>query len=161
MPPSVGVPAASVMPGTASNTYVAGDVISSFAVSTPIPGAARRNGAEGLLPLHITFNLPCTHLLVAPKWEGLLDQWHETGDIKSEFARSFSFYLRSGDENHLNLIQELEKQGYGKLVKVFLDEKRGVLTVSDCFNTENVGKIIRIIPRTSGKHHAFTLLIGK
>ena len=129
--PSVGVPAASVMPGTASNTYVAGDVISSFAVSTPIPGAARRNGAEGLLPLHITFNLPRTHLLVAPKWEGLLDQWHETGDIKSEFARNFSLYLRSGEENDWNLIQELEKQGYyDKLVKVLLDEQRGVITVS-------------------------------
>ena len=113
------------------NAYVAGDVIASFAVDASIPGSARREGAEGLLPLHITFNLPRTHLLVAPKWEGLLDQWHETGDIKSEFARNFSLYLRSGEENHLNLIQELEKQGaYNKLVKVFLDEERGVITVS-------------------------------
>ena len=68
---------------------------------------------------------------MAPKWEGLLDQWHETGDIKSEFARNFSLYLRSGEENDWNLIQELEKQGYyNKLVKVFLDEERGVITVS-------------------------------
>ena len=116
--------------GVVRNAYEAGDVIASFAIDASIPGSARREGAEGLLPLHITFNLPRTHLLVAPKWEGLLDQWHETGDIKSEFARAFSLYLRSGDENHWNLIQELEKQGYDKLVKVFLDEKRGVITVS-------------------------------
>ena len=117
--------------GVVRNAYVAGDVIASFAVDSSIPGSARREGAEGLLPLHITFNLPRKHLLVAPKWEGLLDQWHETGDIKSEFARNFSLYLRSGEDNHLNLIQELEKQGYyDKLVKVFLDEERGVITVS-------------------------------
>ena len=129
--PSVRVPAASVMPGTASNTYVAGDVISSFAVNTPIPGAIRQPSMEGLLPLHITFNLPRTHLLVAPKWEGLLEQWYETGDIRSAFARNFSLYLRSGEDNDWNLIQELEKQGYyDKLVKVFLDEQRGVITVS-------------------------------
>ena len=68
---------------------------------------------------------------MAPKWEGLLDQWHETGDIKSVFARNFSLYLRSGEENDWNLIQELEKQGYyDKLVKVLLDEQRGVITVS-------------------------------
>ena len=119
-----------VTSGVVRYDYVAGDAISSFTVDASIPGSARREGAEGLLPLHITFNLPRTHLLVAPKWEGLLDQWHETGDIKSEFARAFSLYLRSGDENHWNLIQELEKQGYDKLVKVFLDEKRGVITVS-------------------------------
>ena len=84
--------------GVVRNAYVAGDVIASFAVDASIPGSARREGAEGLLPLHITFNLPRTHLLVAPKWEGLLDQWHETGDIRSEFARNFSFYLRSGEK---------------------------------------------------------------
>lgn len=120
-----------VTSGVVRNTYVAGDVIASFAVDASIPGSARREGAEGLLPLHITFNLPRTHLLVAPKWEGLLDQWHETGDIKSEFARNFSLYLRSGNENDWNLIQELEKQGYyDRLVKIFLDEERGVITVS-------------------------------
>ena len=120
-----------VTSGVVRYDYVAGDAISSFTVDASIPGSARREGAEGLLPLHITFNLPRTHLLVAPKWEGLLDQWHETGDIRSEFARNFSLYLRSGEENHLNLIQELEKQGYyDKLVKVFLDEERGVITVS-------------------------------
>ena len=120
-----------VTSGVVRNAYVAGDVIASFAVDSSIPGSARREGAEGLLPLHITFNLPRKHLLVAPKWGGLLDQWHETGDIKSEFARNFSLYLRSGEDNHLNLIQELEKQGYyDKLVKVFLDEERGVITVS-------------------------------
>lgn len=120
-----------VTSGVVRNTYVAGDVIASFAIDASIPGSARREGAEGLLPLHITFNLPRKHLLVAPKWEGLLDQWHETGDIKSEFARNFSLYLRSGEENDWNLIQELEKQGYyNKLVKVFLDEERGVITVS-------------------------------
>lgn len=120
-----------VSSGVVRYDYVAGDVIGSFAVDASIPGSVRREGAEGLLPLHITFNLPRTHLLVAPKWEGLLDQWYETGDIKSEFARNFSLYLRSGEDNDWNLIQELEKQGhYDKLVKVFLDEQRGVITVS-------------------------------
>ena len=130
--PSVSVPEGRVVTsGVVRHEYVAGDAISSFAVDASIPGSARREGAEGLLPLHISFNLPQTHPLVAPKWEGLLDQWHETGDIKAEFARAFSLYLRSGADNDWNLIQELEKQGYyDKLVKVFLDEERGVITVS-------------------------------
>lgn len=111
--------------------YVAGDVISSFAVDASIPASLRREGSEGMLPLHVTFNLPRTHLLVAPRWNALLQQWHDTGDIRSSFAHDFSLYLRSGEENDWNLIQELNKQGYyEKLVKVFLDEQRGVITAS-------------------------------
>ncbi|MDO4786059.1 MAG: hypothetical protein Q4A13_03875 [Fretibacterium sp.] len=122
--------------GTARFDYVAGDAISSFAVNASIPGSVRREeahreGTEGLLPLHVTFNLPRTHLLVAPKWDALLQQWHDTGEIRNDFAHDFSVYLRSGAENDLDLIQELVRQGvYEKLVKVFLDEQRGVVTVS-------------------------------
>ena len=115
--------------------YVAGDVIRSFAVRRAIPASLRGAGTEGMLPLHVTFNLPRTHLQVAQYWPDLLREWYETGDIHDLFARNFSIYLlsrREGErDNPWDMIQELIRQdAYHDQVKIFMDEDREVITVS-------------------------------
>ena len=88
-----------------------------------------------MLPLHVTFNLPRTNLYVSRHWESLLEQWHKTGDVHDEFAQAFSVYLlsrRKGEpDNPWDMVQEMIKKGaYDSQVKVFMDEDRGVITVS-------------------------------
>ncbi|MBQ7263382.1 MAG: hypothetical protein IJR14_06630 [Synergistaceae bacterium] len=115
--------------------YVAGDVIESFAVDRAIPQSMRRAGTEGILPIHVTFNLPKTHLYVSRYWDELLRQWHETADVHDLFAQNFSVFLLSRKEgvpdNPWDLIQEaIEQDVYHDQIKIFMDEDRGVITVS-------------------------------
>jgi hypothetical protein len=85
----------------------------------------------GLLPLHITFNLPRTNQLVNPKWDSLLQEWRSSGNIRGLFANSFGLYLQDGYGSNLDLTDWLKETGaYDKTVKVFLDEQRNVLTVN-------------------------------
>ena len=121
--------------GHVTYEYVAGDIINSFAVKRSIPASMRTTGTEGLLPLHITFNLPKTHLYVSRYWDELLRQWHETGDIHDLFAQNFSVYLLSRKEgeqdNPWDMVQQMLLQdAYRDQVKIFMDEDRGVITVS-------------------------------
>lgn len=126
--PQMPEPSDGVMSGSVNFAYVAGDVVNSFAVNAPLPG---RIAPSGLLPLHITFNLPRSNQLVGPKWDALLKQWRETGDIRNLFASSFSVYLQDAFGKNLDLLKWLRDQdSYAKCVKVFLDEQRSVITVS-------------------------------
>ena len=115
--------------------YISGGVIRSFHVKQTIPASLRSNGTEGMLPLHVTFNLPRTDLQVGPHWDEMLVRWHETGDVHDLFAKYFSVFLLSrkdGEEdNPWDMVQELVRQGaYFDQVKVFMDEDREVITVS-------------------------------
>ena len=117
------------------NEYVAGDIIRSFAVRRTIPNNLRRTGTEGLLPLHVTFNLPRTHLYVSQHWDSLLQEWYDTGDIHDLFAQNLSIYLlsrKTGEvDNPWDMLQEMIRQdAYRDQVKIFMDEDRGVITVS-------------------------------
>ncbi len=136
VPLEVKVPEARLLNvGSVKYDYVAGDVLNSFSVNLKVPANLRRTGTEGMLPLHVTFNLPRTNLYVSRHWDSLLEQWHETGDVHDEFAQAFSVYLlsrRKGEpDNPWDMVQEMIKRGaYDSQVKVFMDEDRGVVTVS-------------------------------
>jgi hypothetical protein len=124
-------PADGVMSGAVNYSYIAGDVIVSLGVETSVPSRMTGESGTGLLPLHITFNLPRTNQLVNPKWDSLLQEWRSSGNIRSLFANSFGLYLQDGYGNNLDLTNWLKDAGaYDKTVKVFLDEQRNVLTVN-------------------------------
>ena len=127
------------MPGTADGSisgavnyaYIGGDVIASFGVETGVPAQMTGKNGTGLLPLHITFNLPRTNQLVNPQWDSLLQEWRNSGNIHSLFSSAFGLYLRDSDGNNLDLTEWLKSvDAYDKTVKVFLDEQRNVLTVN-------------------------------
>ncbi|MDR1731491.1 MAG: hypothetical protein LBR61_05300 [Synergistaceae bacterium] len=120
-----------VMGGAVSYAWVGGDAIGSFSVSAPVPGRLSGASRAGILPLHVTFNLPRSNQLVYPKWDELLKEWRETGEIRNTFISSFGLYMQDAFGNNLDLTDWLRNQGaYTKTVKVFLDEQRSVLTVS-------------------------------
>ncbi|MBQ9565071.1 MAG: hypothetical protein IJU98_05735, partial [Synergistaceae bacterium] len=119
--------------------YYSGSVISSFAVKRSIPQNLRNKGYEGMLPLHVTFNIHKDNLRVASHWDELMKQWHDTGDIHTLFSRYFSVYLMSRKDgekdNPVDLATSLmDSLGgddvYHDQIKVFVDEDRSVLTVS-------------------------------
>lgn len=119
------------------NEEVTADAIGSYKFERNIPDNLRSNGADAMLPLHITFNIPKTVLQAQGTnyWDAMLTQWYETGDVHDLFARYFSVYMLSreenSDDNHWNLIQQLQNDGvYNSLMKIFMDEDRGVITVS-------------------------------
>jgi hypothetical protein len=124
-------PADGVMSGAVGYAYVAGDVIASLMVDTTVPGRMTGSGGAGLLPLHVTFNLPRSNQLVNPRWSALLEDWRKSGNIRNLFANSFGLYLQDNSGENLDLTEWLRSGGgYDKTVKVFLDEQRYVLTVS-------------------------------
>jgi hypothetical protein len=121
-------PADGVMSGAVSYAYIASDVIASLGVEATVPG---RMAGSGLLPLHITFNVPRSNQLLSLRWNALLEEWRKSGNIRNLFANAFCLYLQDSHGENLNLTEWLQEQnGYDKTVKVFLDEQRNVLTIS-------------------------------
>ena len=119
------------------NEEVTAEAIGSYKFERIIPNSLLEDGADAMIPLHITFNIPKTVLQAqgTDYWDTLLKQWYDTGDIHELFAQYFSVYMLSREENaadnHWNLIQQLQKDNaYNSLMKVFMDEDRGVITVS-------------------------------
>jgi hypothetical protein len=120
-----------VMSQAVNYVYIAGDVIASLGVETGIPAHMTGRNGTGLLPLHITFNLPRTNQLVNPKWDSFLQEWRNSGNIRSLFSGAFGLYLQDSYGENLDLTEWLKNvDAYDKTVKVFLDEQRNVLTVS-------------------------------
>lgn len=84
---------------------------------------------EGIMPVHITFNIPVTLIHDNTWWNDMLKTWREDGRIEDKFAEKYNLYLRSSNGRLLNLTQELEDKGvYNSAVKVFFDEDRGTVT---------------------------------
>ena len=116
------------MPGIGSLTQF-------FTLDQTIPGSLRNDSTEGLLPLHITFNIPVT-LIEDKEWlNNVIDEWRSSGRIEDIFSEKYEIFLlteTSGDINPWNLTQELKnhyhdgKNYYNEQVKVFYDEERGL-----------------------------------
>ena len=108
---------------------IADDVLQYFTVSQNIPSSIRSSSTEGILPLHITFNIPVTLVNDNVWWNNMLKVWRDTGRIEDSFADKYNLYLMAGENNIWNLTQELTDKGrYNDIVKVFLDDSRGRLT---------------------------------
>lgn len=110
-------------------------VIQYFTVEQQIPANLRSASTEGILPLHITFNIPLTKI-GADMWNSMLRELRrheEDANITDAFADHFALYLQAdtnGKPNVWNLTQELANKGvYSQQVKVFLDQERGRATV--------------------------------
>ena len=111
-----------------------GSLTQFFTIDQTIPGSLRNEDTEGMLPLHITFNIPVT-LVDDKEWlNSLIDEWRTSGRIEGLFSEKYEIFLlteTSGDINPWNLTQELlnsshdGKNYYNEQIKVFYDEERG------------------------------------
>lgn len=110
-------------------TNPSSQAIQYFTVNQNIPANLRSSGSEGMLPMHITINIPVTLIENRDWWNTLVDEWRSSGHIEDTFADSFELYLMAGDNNIWNLSQELREKGvYNDQVKIFFDEDRGRMT---------------------------------
>ncbi|MBQ7215152.1 MAG: hypothetical protein IJS39_04130 [Synergistaceae bacterium] len=147
---STGFSASSIARGTMPST-----VLQHFTLNQNIPASLRTSSVEGILPLHITFNIPLT-TIGAETWNTLLkelDQQDNSAYIGDVFADYFNLFLMAesstGTGNIWNLTQELQNKGvYEQQVKVFLDTERGRVTSDSYRGVLTVSFIVMLMDGT-------------
>lgn len=149
-PGTVSVPTTSFFSSNSvKREVIADDVLQYFTVSQNIPSSVRSSSNEGILPLHITFNIPVTLVNDNIWWNDLLKVWRDTGRVEDMFANKYHLYLRAGENNVWNLTQELYDKGfYNDLVKVFLDDTRGRMTQDNYSGLITVSFIVMLMDGT-------------
>ena len=147
---TVAVPTTSIFSASSiKREVIADDVIQYFTVDQSIPSSVRGSDSEGMLPLHITFNIPITMVNDSVWWNEMLKVWRDTGRIEDMFANKYDLFLRAGDSNVWNLTQELTQKGYyNELVKVYFDEERGRLTQDNYSGVITVSFIVMLMDGT-------------
>ena len=129
-----------------------------FTIDQTIPGNIRTSSTEGLLPLHITFNIPST-TIGADIWDNLVKELHRSDDganLAETFADHFHIYLMAttstGQLNPWDLTQQLEgssvRDAYINQIKVFLDEQRGRRTKDTYEGVITVSFIVMLMDGT-------------
>lgn len=146
----VTVPTTSIFSASSiKREVIADDVVQYFAVDQSIPSGVRGADSEGILPVHVTFNIPVTMVGDNAWWNEMLKVWRNTGRIEDMFANKYDLYLRAGENNVWNLTQELHDKGYyNELVKVFLDEDRGRVTQDNFSGLLTVSFIVMLMDGT-------------
>lgn len=131
---------------------VPGDALEHFTITQEIPSEFRNTGTEGLLPLHITFNIPVTMIDDRAWWNMMVEQSRAKSNIAREFAQRYSIYLQTdteGRDNPWNLMQELiDRNCYTEQVKVFIDEDRGQRTTDNSQGLITVSFIVMLMDGT-------------
>ena len=128
---------------------IADDVLQYFTLDQAIPSSATSSSSEGMLPVHVTFNIPVTLVKDSEWWNEMLKVWRSDGRIEDMFANKYHIYLRAGENNVWNLTQELIRKGrYNELVKVFLDENRGRLTQDNYSGLLTISFIVMLMDGT-------------
>ena len=123
-----------------------------FTIDQSIPGNLRTGTSEGMLPLHITFNIPVTLVQSRTGWNTLLEEWRSSGNIAEVFSDYYNIYAlvnTNGNANPWNMTQELLDKGvYTDQVKVFLDEDRGRVTADNDRGLITVSFIVMLMNGT-------------
>ncbi len=129
-------------------------VMQNFTINQNIPASLRTNSTEGILPLHITMNIPLT-TIGADTWNTLLkelDRQEKGAYIGDVFADYFNLFAMAADEKGgkvWNLTQELQdKDAYEAQVKVFLDTERGRITADTYRGLLTVSFIVMLMDGT-------------
>ena len=122
-----------------------------FTINQTIPASLRTSNTEGLLPLHITMNIPLTSIN-ADTWNTLLkelDRQDNNAYIGDVFADYYNLFAMADGGNVWNLTQELQDKGaYDGQVKVFLDTERGKITADTYRGVLTVSFIVMLMDGT-------------
>lgn len=126
-------------------------VIQNFTVNQGIPASLRTSSVEGILPLHVTMNIPLT-TIGSDTWNTLLkelDRQDNNAYIGDVFADYFNLFAMADGGNVWNLTQELQNKGaYESQVKVFLDTERGRITADTYRGLLTVSFIVMLMDGT-------------
>ena len=120
-----------------------------FTINQNIPGSLRVSPDEGVLPLHITFNIPVTMVEDRSWWRDMADRWQSGIGIAEQFLEKFHIYLLAktdGKDNPWDLSQYLDNRGiYTEHVKVFFDADRGATTQDNTSGVITVSFIVLLM----------------
>ena len=149
---TVKAPTSGVFSGTAvTRGNMPSTVLQNFTVNQNIPASLRTSSVEGILPLHITFNIPLT-AIGSDLWEALLkqlDRQENSAYIGNIFANYYNLFVMAEGNNIWNLTQELQDKGaYETQVKVFLDPERGRVTADTNRGVVTVSFIVMLMDGT-------------
>ena len=145
-------PASGIFGGSVINRgNMPSSVLQNFTVNQNIPASIRTSSNEGILPLHITMNIPLT-TIGAETWNALLkelDRQDNNAYIGDMFADYFNLFVMADGNNVWNLTQELQRIGvYDQQVKVFLDTERGKITADTYRGVLTVSFIVMLMDGT-------------
>lgn len=116
---TVATPSTNIFTGSSiKRTQTAGmpsSAVQYFTIDQLIPGNLRTSTTEGILPVHITFNIPLT-LIGSEKWNAMLRELsrHENdANISDVFADYYHLYLQaeSGDNGVANVWNLTQEEG--------------------------------------------------
>lgn len=129
------------------------DAIRYFTLNHTIPGNVRRSyNTEGILPLHITMNIPVTQIRNREWYNEMLTEWRNEGSIERTFKANFEICLLAdtfGENNPWNLSEFLDARGkYEEQIHVFLDEDRGTSTSDNAPGLITVSFIVYMMDGT-------------
>jgi hypothetical protein len=121
-----------VSPTVVTGGFVTADAVGTVKANVAMPdGMLRSNDVTGILPLHVTFNLPSANRFIGPKWDDLVDAFKLSGSVRDLFAENYSLYAYSTGGRKTDIFEWLRKHdALEKVVKVFVDEERGMVTLS-------------------------------
>ena len=167
---NVSVPTSNIFTGSSiTRELMPNSAIQYFTIDQAIPGNIRTASTEGILPLHITFNIPAT-TIGSTVWDNLVQELHradEGANLANAFADNFHIYLQAttstGQPNPWDLTQQLEassvSSAYVNQVKVFLDEQRGKRTSDTYEGVLTVSFIVMLMDGTrDGARPEFSLV---
>ena len=125
---------ANLTAATVKHDAMPSEALQYFTIDHTIPANIRTSSIEGMLPVHVTFNIPITQIQSRTNWNEMLDEWRTTGQI-STFSDYFHLYVmvnnREGKPNPWDMTQELIRRDATDQVKVFIDEDRGRITTDN------------------------------
>ncbi|MDR1943933.1 MAG: hypothetical protein LBQ19_03840 [Synergistaceae bacterium] len=118
--------------GSIDGVFATADAVSAIKVNAAMPeGLLRSNDVTGLLPLHVTFNMPNGHRFISPRWNALVTEWKNSGQARDIFSRYYSLYSYDSSGRKTDLFEWLRNRGaFEKVVKVFIDEARQRVSLS-------------------------------
>lgn len=136
------------------------NAVASIYIDVPQPeyfhyrSSDERQNRVGILPLHLTFNIPVDDYDLAGIWDEMLNTWRQGGSIDDLFYRHFRLYSRaldsakvpSGVDGVEYRNRDLSKwltneRAYSDTIKVMLDEDNHMITVNALVMLVNSAKM--------------------
>jgi hypothetical protein len=144
----IAMPSADIVSGTnVTGGFITTDAVSTIKINAAMPdNLLKSNDVTGILPLHVTINLPAGNRFIGPLWDNLAEEFKKNGSARDLFAENFSLYSYSAAGRRTDLFEWLmNNSALEKIVKVFVDEEKGCLTLSFIVMLTDGGANIRTL----------------
>jgi hypothetical protein len=129
----IAMPSADIVSGTnVTGGFITTDAVSTIKINAAMPdNLLKSNDVTGILPLHVTLNLPAGNRFIGPMWDAFVSEFKKSGSARDLFAENFRLYSYSSAGRQVDIFEWLiNNSAFEKVVKVFVDEEKGCVTLS-------------------------------